>query len=127
MKKILFDTDVLIEHLRGNDAVTQAILTLIKGKSLLAYTSVTEAELFHGVRNKKETALIDQLLGVLYCLDINKEVGKWAGHYLNQFHKSHGMNVADATIAATAHVNRYTLWTLNLRHYPMTDIEKYSI
>jgi predicted nucleic acid-binding protein len=36
----------------------------------------------------------------------------------------HGVEIADALIAAAAQVHGLTLCTRNLRHYPMRDIKK---
>ena len=50
--------------------------------------------------------------------------GYWrAGIYLRQFHRSHGLDIGDALIAATAAVHGCALWTRNHKHYPMKDIE----
>jgi len=50
-----------------------------------------------------------------------------AGRYVNRYGKSHGVEVMDALIAATAKVNRLPLWTLNKKHYPMRDIRFFSL
>ncbi len=41
--------------------------------------------------------------------------------------RSHGVEIADALIAAAAHVHGMTLCARNLRHYPMRDIKKRRI
>ena len=39
------------------------------------------------------------------------------------FGHSHGVKIADALIAAAAHVHGRTLCSRNLRHYPMRDVK----
>ena len=48
----------------------------------------------------------------------------WPAHeaYLRQYGKSHGVEIADALIAASAVANRATLWTRNRKHYPMKEL-----
>ena len=41
---------------------------------------------------------------------------------LGQYAKSHGMELGDALIAATAAVHKVELWTRNRRHYPEKDV-----
>jgi len=40
---------------------------------------------------------------------------------------SHGVEIADALIAAAAHVHGLTLCSRNLRHYPMRDLKKLRV
>lgn len=63
---------------------------------------------------------------VLEALALSAEIGRQAGRYLNRYSRSHGVELADALVAATGLVNRIPLWTLNKRHYPMTDIRFFS-
>ncbi|MFH1436826.1 MAG: type II toxin-antitoxin system VapC family toxin, partial [Pseudomonadota bacterium] len=59
-------------------------------------------------------------------LPVTDVIGKKAGQYLKEFNKSHGLEIADALIAASASHYRMQLWTLNTRHYPMTDIKLFD-
>jgi predicted nucleic acid-binding protein len=56
--------------------------------------------------------------------ELDERVGRKAGSYRLHFDASHGVEIADALIAAAAHVHGMTLCTRNLRHYPMRDIKK---
>jgi predicted nucleic acid-binding protein len=49
-------------------------------------------------------------------------VGRQAGIYLRQYRRSHGIEIADALIAATVAANRAQLWTRNRKHYPMKEV-----
>lgn len=126
MKKILFDTDVLIEHLRGNSTVTSALGDLRESGALLALTAVSEAEIGQGMRSH-EKEKTKEILGLFECLAIDRQVGQRAGEYLRTYAKSHGLEIADALIAAAATVHRFSLCTFNWKHYPMADIYRHRI
>ena len=49
-------------------------------------------------------------------------MGRQAGIYLARFRKSHGVELADALIAAGAVTSKAELWTRNKKHYPMSDV-----
>ena len=123
MKTVLLDTDILIEVLRQRDAAILAQWSRITGGTEpVLYTPVTTAELWHGLR-PGEDAAVREVLDTLVCVPLNDEIGHRAGSYLRQFHRSHGLDIGDALIAAAAAVLGCALWTRNRKHYPMKDIE----
>ncbi|HZA56100.1 MAG TPA: type II toxin-antitoxin system VapC family toxin [Candidatus Udaeobacter sp.] len=124
MTEILLDSDVIIGWLRGYHPFAELIPELVS-KANLAWTSVSVAEIYAGVRRSEESR-IDNLFLVLETVPLSAEIGKKAGNYLHAYSKSHGMELGDALIAATAHVQGLRLWTLNKKHYPMKDLEFYS-
>jgi len=126
MKRILFDSDVLIEHLRGNQEVTAHLARLRESEAVLAYTPISEAEIYRGLRSpeREKTA---RILGLFECLDISRDVGHRAGEYLRKYAKSHGLEVPDALIAAASVIHRFALCTFNWKHYPMSEIVRYRI
>jgi hypothetical protein len=42
------------------------------------------------------------------------------------FGRSHGVEIADALVAAAASTAGLHLWTLNREHYPMPDLRLYG-
>ncbi len=126
MKKILFDSDVVIEYLRESPRVVSEVDQLVASSAILAVTPVTEAEILQGLRSH-ERMKTEKLLGSMDCLDLNRQVGRLAGQYLRKFARSHGLEVPDALIAAAAVVHRFSLCSFNWRHYPMSDIERHRI
>lgn len=126
MKKILFDTDVLIELLRGNEKVGFRVRELITQKHLLVYTPISEAEIYKGLRsNEKEKTKM--ALEAFECLPLGREAGKRAGEYMKSYGKSHALELPDALIAASAFIHHFALCTFNWKHYPMNDIDSYRI
>jgi len=126
MKKILFDSDVLIERFRGRVEVEREIRDLASEHAVIAYTPITVAEIYRGLRSN-EREKVELFLGTFTCLEINRAVGKRAGEYLKTYSRSHGLELADALIAATAFVYDFQLCTFNWKHYPMSDIDKYRL
>jgi predicted nucleic acid-binding protein len=119
---VLLDSDVLIEILRGkNQEILARWEELGRGADQILYSPVTAAELWGGAR-PSEFERLEAFLKVLDCAIADAETGRKAGEYLRQFAKSHGVETADALIAATAWVNGASVWTRNRKHYPMNDI-----
>ena len=56
---------------------------------------------------------------------IDAMTGRRAGAYLSRYARSHGVQIADALVAAAATTAGLHLWTLNARHYPMDDLRLY--
>ncbi len=122
MSEVLLDTDIVIEVLRDRDEeLISRWRTLIARPKPVLYTSVTSAELWHGLRPGEEPAVI-QLLDTLICVPLSDEIGRRAGTYLRRFHASHSLALGDSLIAATAAIHKCALWTRNKKHYPMKDI-----
>lgn len=118
---LLVDSDVLIEALRGNSVVSNQLKTLHLSGHVLSYSPVTRAELRYGLRPGEETRVAD-LFDRLVCMEIDGEIGEKAGEYLAKYRKSHGVQLGDALIAASAFRSRSALVTFNRKHYPMSDI-----
>ena len=119
---VLVDSDILIEVSRGRNAeIVSQWLDLSKSDAAVLYSTVSVAELWAGARPKEHTAL-DNLFRALVCAPIDAGVGHQAGMYLRQYRRSHGVEVADALIAASAVANHADLWTRNRGVYPMKDV-----
>lgn len=82
---------------------------------------VTVAEIWHGARTNEHGAM-DALFRALLPIPIDGEIGRQAGEYLSKYSRSHGLQLGDALIAATASVHHAKLWTRNRKHFPMRDI-----
>ncbi len=125
MTAVLIDSDVIIEFLRGRDAALQERLgALADADALLAYSPVTVAEVWHGMR-PGERGVIEALFGSMVCVPIDAEIGRKAGEYLRLYRRSHGVELGDALIAATAGTHGLKLWTRNRKHYPMREVQHY--
>lgn len=112
--KLLIDTDVLIDYLRGN---YQAINYLEKLTELLFISSITVAELYAGVREGAERKALDIFICAFEIVPIDQEIAILGGLYRRDYGKSHGVGLADALIAATAQSKQAILVTLNQKHF----------
>ncbi|NIR28172.1 MAG: type II toxin-antitoxin system VapC family toxin [Gammaproteobacteria bacterium] len=118
---LLFDTDVLVDHLRGVTAARDALLTLGRGDDRAAISVITVAEIEAGLREQERPA-VEHLFAALAIQDVTEPIVRQAGRYRASFGASHGVLLPDAIIAATARVQQMPLVTLNKKHYPMSDI-----
>jgi predicted nucleic acid-binding protein len=125
LANLLLDSDVIIAWLRGYAPFAESIPALVSQATTLAWTPVSVAEIYAGVR-KGEEKEIENLFLVLEILPLSADIGKKAGAYLQSYSKSHSVELGDALIAAAAHAHNMPLWTLNKKHYPMKDIRLFS-
>jgi predicted nucleic acid-binding protein len=100
-------------------------MDLSNSDAAVLYSPVSVAELWAGARPNEHDAL-NNLFRALTCIPIDEESGLQAGIYLQQYRRSHGVEVADALIAASALMNDAELWTRNRKHYPMKDISFFA-
>jgi predicted nucleic acid-binding protein len=124
---VLIDSDILIEVLRGrNSDVTRTWLDAVSSSEPLFYSPVSSAEIRHGMR-ESERDVVERLFSGTVCVPIDEEIGKRAGDYLRAFHASHAVELADALIAASASVHQLQVWTRNRKHFPMKDLEFFTM
>ena len=113
---LLFDTDVLIDYLRGRAEAVEYIDTL----SVLLFVSViTVAELYAGVRDGAERTQLDAFVSAFGIISLDHDIAVTGGLYRRDYGKSHGTGLADALIAATGTTRALTLVTPNKKHFPM--------
>jgi predicted nucleic acid-binding protein len=119
---VLVDSDILIEVSRGRDAeIVSRWIELSNSDAAVLYSPVSVAELWAGARPGEHDTL-SQLFRALRCTPIGQDAGNLAGSWLRQYRRSHGVEIADALIAAGAVENNAELWTRNRKHYPMKAI-----
>jgi len=116
--RLLIDTDVLIDYLRG---VPMAAAYLEEREEPLALSVVSVAELYAGVREGRERKALAAFLGAFEVVLVDQAVAERGGLVRRDYGKSHGTGLADALIAATAELHQAILVTLNRKHFPMLD------
>ncbi len=115
MNKILCDTDILIDYLRGK----QNAKTYIDNIQTIYISSITMAELYAEVRKGKESKQLESFIETFEIINMNKNIAKTAGLYCNLYKPGHGTGLADALIAATAREIGAQVATYNIKHFPM--------
>lgn len=112
---MIIDTDVIIWHLRGYEKAR----AVVHGSLPFKVSVVTYIELLQGMRDKREmNALIRQLSKWdVEIVQISQEISTRAMIFIEQYHHSNSMELADALIAATCISNSEILLTANDKHY----------
>jgi predicted nucleic acid-binding protein len=103
MARLLYDTDVLIDHLEG-------VRPLPPGEDL-AYTSVSRAELYSW--KDADEPRIDRFLEPLEELTVDREIAEQAG----RIRRDTRMKLPDALVAAAALLTRRQLVTRNRKDF----------
>lgn len=115
-KRLLIDTDVLIDYLRG---IPSAIDYLEARDEPQALSAITVAELYAGVRDGEERKALAAFIGAFEIIPLDLAIAQKGGLLRRDYGKSHGTGLADALIAATAEQQQAVLVTLNKKHFPM--------
>ena len=116
--KVLVDTSVLIDYLRG-DVRAAAVLEQGREAAPLHASEITRLEVLAGIRPAEESAT-RSLLSTLVWHPVDTEVAEEAGALGRRWLPSHhGVDGADLAIAATAIRVGAELLTRNVRHFPM--------
>ena len=113
----LFDSTVLIAHLRGDDRATTMLLEHGRRERLVSVVSRIELE---GGMRSAERGAVARLFGVVTLVPLTDQIAQRAGEFLRAHRRSHqGIDLADYVIAATADVRDASLATLDVKHFPM--------
>ena len=114
--RVLYDSDVLIDVLRGHSDA----LAALKGESRPAFISaLVVAELHSGVRDGPERRVLDDLTAQFAEARLESTDAVQGGLWRRDWGRSHGTGLIDALIAAQAERLGAELVTLNAKHVPM--------
>jgi len=116
----IIDTNVLIDHLRGHEGATLAIIALI-GDGPAFCSRLTRVELAAGLRSHQLDghAALDRWIDTI---EVDEEIGARAVELAATWGPSHGgIDVTDYVIAATAEQRNLDLLTTNVKHFPMFE------
>jgi len=116
---ILCDTNVIIETLKGDEKTIKIMESI--GLENIAISSVTVMELYFGALNKRELNKIKKHLKALNIVHFDNDVSELAVSMIESYSKSHGLQIPDAIIAATALSLEIKLFTLNLKDFRYID------
>ncbi|TKS60165.1 MAG: hypothetical protein EWM72_01592 [Nitrospira sp.] len=119
MTKIVLDTDVLIDVLRGRQTA-RSFLQDVADRFVPCCSVISVAELYVGMRPEEETGT-RTLLDSLVTIPVSLEIAEVAGRFKKRT-TSRRLELADCLIAATAFVEGAPLATGNVKDYPMHEI-----
>ena len=112
---MLVDTDVLIWHLRGYPQATRRLDEL----GALTLSAVSYLEVLQGMRNKAELVAVKKMLQhrAATLLPVSEAITQRAIELMEAITLSHGLQMGDALIAATALENGLPVLTANVKHF----------
>lgn len=112
---MLVDTDVLIWHLRGYAEATKRLDKL----GTLKLSAVSYLELLQGMRNKAEFEALKKMLERrnAQVLPLTDAITVRAVALMESLTLSHGLQLGDALIAATALEHGLQVLTGNVKHF----------
>ena len=114
----LFDSTVLIAHLRGVLAATHLLRDAVRDNTA-ACSVLSRVEIEGGMRSA-EGAAVARLFASLQVEPVTDVIAKRAGERLRAYRRTHpGIDIVDYVIAATAEIQGAELLTLNVKHFPM--------
>ena len=120
MTRLVLDTSVLIDHLRGAPREATELIPRALGRGDELWSSyVVRAELLAGMRANEEAATRD-LIGLISWVEVDETLSEAAGALGRRFLRSHaGIEVSDLIVAALAENLDAQLKTTNVKHFPM--------
>lgn len=118
----LIDTDIAIDHFHGHRAALDYFTKSLLEGEILAMSVISLTEILAGMR-PGEQERTERLFDIFVILDADEQIARKAGEHLKEFREGQRMELADALIAATAHVNGAELIIRNVKHYPMGDVQ----
>lgn len=112
---MLVDTDVLIWHLRGYPQATRRLDEL----GALTLSAVSYLEVLQGIRNKAEMMAVKKMLQhrAATLLPVSEAITQRAIELMEAITLSHGLQMGDALIAATALHHGLQVLTANVKHF----------
>ena len=126
---VVIDTDVLIDFgLDREDAVTS--LAILEKNYQLTTSVISAMELYSGCRSKRDIKKVEDLLTDLRILFVSISISERAFGLMKQFRSSHGVEINDMLIVATALESGAKMISKNQKHYqfiPDLDLLQYPL
>jgi predicted nucleic acid-binding protein len=114
---MMIDTDVLISYFRGKEKAKKA-LDKLKSFNI---SVVVYLELLQGIKNRAEMIMLKKFVKAreVIIIPIDADISSRAIFFMEEYSLSHGLRMAEALIAATAHLYGQELFTGNYTDYKM--------
>ena len=118
MEKIVLDTNILIEVLKGNKTIIEKLEFL---SADFCISSITVMELYYGALNKVELFQLKKFVSLFRVIEVNENISSISTELIFQYAKSHNLAIPDSLIASTAISIESKLLTLNLKDFKYID------
>lgn len=116
MEKILIDTDIVIDLLRGYTKRINKFIQRVEKKDIKVCISlISVVELYAGkdIEDKEKENVLTEFLSLTEIILLDQKSAKLAGNLKRKY----DLSLADAIIAATAANSRIPLYTFNTKHF----------
>lgn len=126
---VVIDTDILIDFGRDKKDAVQSMAILEK-KYQLTTSVITAMELYTGCRSKRDLNKVEDLIADLRIRLVSISISERAFDLIKKFRSSHGVEINDMLIAATAIETGAKMISKNQKHYlfiPGLDLLEYPI
>ncbi len=125
--RLLLDTTVLVDVLRGRAAVLAMLAAAVRSGHELGTSAINLAEVYSGIRSHEETAA-QHFLANLSCFPVTTSIAESGGRVRNELaRRGVTIGLADAVIGATALEHGLALVTDNRKDFPMKGIEFFPL
>jgi predicted nucleic acid-binding protein len=111
----MFDSAALIDYYHGRPGVAPYIEMILSGQATGAFSTITELELWQGIRPGEEKRH-EAMLALLERVPLDGAIARRAGQLRQQFGLDR-LSLPDAAIAASAELTGRTLLTRNTRDF----------
>jgi len=116
------DADILIWHLRGEQKANDLLIHLRDQEGYDLYTGAMQrAEVVFFMRPEEEDATA-LFLSAIKTESVTQKIVDVAGVLYRKWHPGYGIDVNDAMLAATVMETGGRIYTLNAKHFPMSEI-----
>ena len=119
--KAYIDSDILIWHLRGERKAVHFFQRLSSSGAELWIGALQRAEVVFFMRPHEEQGTMS-FLSRFRTQPVGSQIVDRGAAMFRKWHKSHGVDINDAILAATVGETGGQLFTLNVKHYPMPEI-----
>jgi tRNA(fMet)-specific endonuclease VapC len=127
MAIFLLDTSVIVDVLNGRKNRRELLADLLRRGNALTCCTINIIEVYTGMRPHEEPDTAE-FLGSLGYYEVTRLIARSAGRLRYDWaRKGQSLSLADATIAAVALAHGLTLMTDNNRHFPMQELQLYSM
>ena len=122
--KVIIDTDIAIDFLRG-DKTVENILSKLWENGITHISVLSAYELFAGMKKNEKDDTVNFINASVIEL-VSLEIAEYGGELFKKYRKTGiTLTTVDCLIMATAYLKKYKILTGNIKHYPEKELIYY--